>query len=135
MKRIKGFSAFLFLAVAPLAFSAKPTLICPFKDTFNLDVISPGRIINTPFTTGNLAYMQESDTTFALSCASNVNYSAGDLYVDVGFDQGNKCTLTIHDGPLVMNPAVSYVNCIGNINYAGMSHVDGKYEYTLNFNF
>lgn len=134
MKTIPLISAFLFLAATSLTFAAKPTLICPFKDKFKLDTIVAGaRIINTPFTTGNLAYQQDGDDQFALSCASNVNYGAGDLFIDIGYNQVNKCTLTIHDGPLVMNPVVSYVNCIGSFNYAGISHVDGKYDYTLKF--
>lgn len=127
-------SALLFLAVSPFALAAKDKLICPFKDKFSIQSVALGHIINTPFTTGNLAYQQESDVSFGLSCASNVNYGAGDLYIDVGYSQIDKCTLTIHDGPLVMNPSVTYVNCIGQMTYAGMSHVDGKYEYTLNFN-
>ena len=134
MKKIPLISAVLLLA-ATSAFAAKTTMICPFTDKFKIDAIVTGaQIINTPFTTGNLAYHQEGDKEFSLSCGSNVNLGAGDLFIDVGYSQVNKCTLTIHDGPMVMNPVVSYVNCIGGVSYAGIGHVDGKYEYTLKFN-
>lgn len=105
---------------------------CPFADYFALNIPDNAKILNTPSIKGSLTYTKLSDVFFQLSCGDS-NFSSGDLTIDLGFDNDNKCNLVIHDGPYVISPTVTLVKCDGNFKYDGMEHVYGTYNYTLKF--
>lgn len=131
MNRLIACASIALLSL-PVMANAK-TLSCPFTDYFALSVPSTAKIINTPSIKGNLTYTQESDTFFTLSCGDDRVSDAGDLSIEIGLDDNNKCSLAVHDGPYVMNPTVTFVNCKGNIKYDGIDHIFGSYNYTLKF--
>jgi len=134
MMNIKRFFACVSITLLslPAAVNAK-SLSCPFTDYFAVSVPSIATIINTPATKGNIHYTQESNTFFTLSCGDDRVSDTGDLSIDIGFDDNNKCSLVLHDGPYVMNPSVTYVSCKGTIKYDGIDHIFGSYNYTLKF--
>ncbi len=115
------------------AFAKTNRLSCPFTDYFAVSAPGLSKIINIPVIQGNIKFTQQSDIFFTLSCGDDRSSDAGDLSIDVGYDDQNKCSLGIHDGPYAMNPSVTYVNCKGNIKYDGIDHVFGSYNYTLKF--
>lgn len=115
----------------PLLSEAK-TLSCPFTDSFSLNGPVGTYILNAS-SEGNLKITKPSSTYFSLSCGDDQKSNSGDVFVDIGISDNNKCSLTIHDGPYEMNPTVSTVYCNGKLKYAGMDHVYGSYTYTLKF--
>ena len=117
--------------LSPLAHAK--SFSCPFSDYFALSVPGSAKIIGTPSVKGNLRITQQSDIFFMLSCGDDRDSGAGDLSIDIGYDDANKCSLGIHDGPYVMNPSITYVNCQGKMKYDGIDHVYGSYNYTLKF--
>lgn len=119
------------LASIPIMSNAK-ALSCPFNDSFSLNGPFNTYILSTSVQ-GNLKITQPDSTYFSLSCANDHESGSGDVFIDVGISDRNKCSLTIHDGPYEMNPSVSSVYCNSKIKYAGMDHVYGSYSYTLKF--
>lgn len=107
--------------------------ICPFTDYFALNIAPSGKIMGEPKVVGNLSYTQQSDTFFSLSCADGGIVSPGDVTMDIGFNDKNRCTIVLHDGPYVVNPSVTTVSCLGEIYFNGMDHLIGSHNYTLNF--
>lgn len=120
----------IILAGLPIITHAK-TLSCPFSDNFSIDGPVNTHIIKS-FVKGNLKMTQPSPAYFSLSCGDS-QFRSGDLFIDIGTSDCNKCSLIIHDGPYEMNPSVSYVYCSGDFKFSKLDHVSGSYDYTLEF--
>lgn len=134
MKKIKLLSTCFAATLFALSLSSNANaMICPFTDYFAIDIPTNGKILNYPYVLGNLRFEKQTDTFFQLSCNNNSDTSSGDLYIDVGINQYNMCTLTVHDGPYVNNPEVTNVICTGNLNFNGIDHVWGSKSYKLKF--
>lgn len=119
------------LSSLPVISHAK-TLTCPFSDRFTVSAPAQTKVLSAT-TQGNIHYTQKSDIYFALSCADDSSRSSGDLLIKIGTDSNNQCSLTIHDGPFEMNPSVTNVWCNGKMDYFGVDHQRGTYDYTLKF--
>ena len=130
--KAKYFILILIFFLSPFSAYAK-NLICPFMDYFYLSVPSEAKMINTPEVKGNLRYTKQNDGLFSLSCGDDKKRDSGDLHIDVGFDNANKCSIAIHDGPYVSTPSVTHVSCAGRIRYVGIDQISW-YNYSLKFN-
>lgn len=109
--------------------------VCPFTDHFVIESTVPIYVINAS-TKGNLSYEQITANYFRLSCGSTSSTAGGDLYLEVGLNNSQKCSLVIHDGPYVMNPAITDIYCggaNGTLHFMGLDHPFGSYNYTLKF--
>lgn len=133
---MKKLTLSLFAAVISGCFTVNAVAnVCPFTDHFVINSTIPVYVISAT-TTGNLAYDQISANYFRLSCADARQTSGGDLFIEIGVNNNVKCSLTLHDGPFVMNPSIADIYCggaDGKLHFMGMEHPFGSYNYTLNF--
>lgn len=128
-KYLLSFSVAL-LSLPLFANAANPTLSCPFTDFFPIKGAGVEILEKpAPYVLGHLTAEIESPTYFNLQCGDS-NVYGGDLYVDVGLDDNNKCSLVIHDGPFT-SPTV-HASCKGIVNYRGMDSTV-SHNYNLNF--
>lgn len=110
--------------------AAQP-LICPFTDFFTIQG-SSDTVIKNLVTDGNLNGTLTNETHFTTSCKSNSSTGNGHVYLTVG--RGSAvCDLIILDGPFESNPRVENSYCVGGLQYSGMDHAKGTYNYTLKF--
>lgn len=120
------------LALAMTAFNANAkTQICPFTDFFAISA-PPGYTISSIISDGNIISTSQGPRNFTISCKDYASTRSGKVYLTVGIDQDNLCTIHITDGPYEMNPYVNFVNCTGDLQYSGIEHERG-YSYTLKF--
>lgn len=132
MTKQKRLLSLLALSILSLPLTAN-AMYCPFTDYFALSIPVTGKVMGTPKVDGNLLYVNQSDTFFSLSCADNRKVTSGDVTMDIGFNDDNMCTIVLHDGPYVVNPSVTTVNCKGDVNFNGIDHLMGSHNYTLKF--
>lgn len=126
-----GSSIIAILLCLPIISHAK-ALICPFRDKFTLSVPDQVKILSA-IPQGNVYYTQKSDNYFELSCAHSSDLS-GELFIKIGYDNDNQCSLIVRDGPFELNPSVSKIYCNGTkLAYIGMDHIRGTYDYILKF--
>lgn len=132
MKIIKQFATCVSatILILPLMTHAAPTRLCGFIDYFAIAEPAGASILGQPYTLGNLSYEQQSDTYFNLQCGDGHVFS-GSLFIDVGFDNNNKCSLTITDGPFA-SPLVVDSQCKGVIHYNG---IDSTVPHSYNLRF
>jgi hypothetical protein len=122
------------LALAGLS-NANAQRFCPFTDHFIIEAPLPLEVLKASVT-GNLTFTKVTPNYFRLSCGDGGATPPGDLTVEIGMSEEIKCTLVIHDGPMVMNPSVTYATCGGpaaRIYFLGMDHPQGSYDYKLKF--
>ena len=103
---------------------------CPFTDNFHIS----GATLQQLASDGNLAVQQKSPTNFTDTCANNQSANAGNIYLTVNNTAGGSCKLTILDGPYEMNPSITSSACQGGLQFGGMDHAYGTYDYNLKFN-
>jgi hypothetical protein len=109
------------------------SLKCPFTDNFTINGPAYTQILSVNVQ-GNLRYTQLSNNFFTLSCGTSNKGDSGEILIDIGMNNNNKCVLAIHDGPYDMNPTVTSINCNGSmLAFAGVEHQWGTYDYTLKF--
>lgn len=124
----------LFLLLVSISFAslAAGTLtkvsLCPFTDTFDIT----GATIQKLSADGNLVVHQVNSTEFTDGCANNDATYDGNIYLTVAYKKGF-CSLTIVDGPFEQNPYVSNSSCKGGMQFNGIDHQTGTYQYTLKF--
>lgn len=108
------------------------TMVCPFTDYFAITAPA-GYAISSLVSDGNVVTENQGPRNFIISCKDKSSKSKGKAYLTLSKDKYNLCTLHIVDGPFEMNPTVSFINCAGDLQYAGIDHVWGTYTYTLKF--
>jgi len=120
----------LFILSAHAAQTSQKLGDCPFTDNFYI----AGAKIQQLTSDGNLKVQQQSSSYFTASCANNESANSGNAYLTVNKNSSGSCKLTIKDGPFEMNPAVTSANCQGGLQFGGMDHAYGTYDYNLKFN-
>lgn len=125
----------LFKSITLLALvsgvNAQP-LVCPFTDTFKIS--SATRLTMTSLASdGNVVVISLDPLVFQATCKSFTSTSNGNVYFTLKKDDANLCTLHLIDGPFEMNPTITFINCIGQMQFVGMDHAWGTYSYTLKF--
>lgn len=131
IKKLMVFSSLIACSLVAGQVSAKP-MICPFTDYFTIDAPYDD-IVRDLSADGNINVSLSSDTAFTTSCKSIWSTGSGNAYLVVG-SSAHVCHLTILDGPYENNPTVTNVTCTDGLQYAGMDHSKGSYNYTLKFN-
>jgi hypothetical protein len=109
---------------------ARP-LMCPFTDFFSIQG-SADTVIKNLLTDGNLSGDISNDTHFTTFCKSYTSTGSGHAYLTVNRG-ASVCDLTILDGPFESNPSIVEVKCLGSLQYIGMDHPKGSYNYTIKF--
>lgn len=122
----------LYVALLSIFFVTSVNANCPFTDRFTVSALNSTKILNAK-TASNVHYEKISDTVFSLSCADSSSKDSGYLYIDVGYNSGNKCSLVIHDGPQKTEATLTTVICNDKISFAGMNHGFASHDYTLLF--
>lgn len=131
MKRLFITTLAVLIAVSASAASTtqKPKMPqqCPFTDNFYL----AGATIQN-LSGSNLTVTKIDPTYFTTGCYNNIG-NDGYAYLTAVGSNGSLCNLTIEDGPYEQNPIVVSSNCQGNMQFAGMDHSYGTYDYSLKF--
>lgn len=133
--KIKPFFNYLFLGICGItsfgvsAIANAQAMICPFTDHFYISQPQKKdgiQILGDVSTTGNIVAQKQDDNDFMIFCKDNSSHTDGNVRVEVGYDNKNKCDVTVTDGPFWEKPFVSDSYCQGNLEYAGQSFIAGN---------
>lgn len=134
MKKLFLIAACLTLVSGYAASNHSHSRTCPYTDNFYISKLSGTPItIRSLKSDGSVAVQQESPALFFASCANNADTYSGNIYLTVANTSGGSCKLTILDGPFVMDPTVTATNCQGGLQFNGIDHSYGTFDYTLKF--
>jgi uncharacterized Zn-finger protein len=122
------------LFVLPVASHAR-ALICPFTDHIKISAPKAVSLLSLHAETGLLAEKVNS-TAFDISCAGADTKSSHYVYVDIGYNADNKCSVKLKDGPYELSPTIESWHCDGEkvLRLMGLEHDRiFSYDYTLTF--
>jgi hypothetical protein len=109
------------------------TQFCNFTDHFTAN-LPEGAQITRLWADGGVAVTQNAYNQFDI--ADNGSCQAGSVHLTVKLADGDSygvSSLEIDDGPLAMNPTIPNITNSGDLQFSGMQHPFGTYQYNLMF--
>lgn len=132
-KEVIAFLAAMLLNL-PVASQAR-SLLCPFTDHIKIKAPKAASIVYL-HSGSNLHVEQQDSISFNVGCAAPDVKLSDYVYLDVGYDDDNKCILKIKDGPFERDPTIVNWYCQGTkvLRLMGIDHDRiFSYDYTITF--